>query len=85
MGQWSEIPLGYLSMFAKTRTDFATYSHTGHFNVHNAAMEDLPGILFETYRVQKIMAFKRILSMCQQFVSACSACVGYFLLQPQQA
>ncbi len=69
MGQWSEIPLGYLSMFAKTRTDFATCSHTGHLNVHNAHMEDLPGILFETYGVQKIVAFKRILSMRQQFLA----------------
>ncbi len=53
----SDIYLQY-SMFAKTRTDFATYSHTGHFNVHNAHMEDLPGILFKTYRVKKIMDFK---------------------------
>ncbi len=68
MGQWSEIPLGYLCS-QKTRTDFATYSNTGHLNVHNAHMEELPVILFETYRVQKIKDFKRILSMRQQFLA----------------
>jgi hypothetical protein len=66
----------------KTRTDFATYSHTEHFNAH---VEDLPGIAFETYGVHKIMAVKRILSMRQQVVSACSACVGHFLAHTRHA